>query len=314
MPVVVNAYGYRAFGGPDVQEFLTRPAPVPGPHEIALAVAVAGVNPLDHVLRAGGVPLINGHVPFPQVLGMEAAGVVTAVGADVTGLAVGDRAFGFALTGAGTYAADTLLLGSAAARTPDALSDEWAATVPVAGTTALDVVDQLALPRGSRLLVNGIGGGVGMTLAQLARAGGLEVVGTAGGTKREVVVGTGATFVDHRTPGLVDRLRGLAPDGFDGVVDLVGGASLRAVAPLAAAPRAVVSVGDPTVGEIGGVGVARRTDRRTLERVAALMVQGVLDPHVTAVYPFEQAAQALARVEDGHATGKTVLDLFARAQ
>ncbi len=311
---MVNSYGYRAFGGPDVQEFLDRPAPVPGAHEVALAVAVAGVNPLDHVLRAGGVPMINGHLPFPQVLGMEAAGVVTAVGTAVTGLAVGDRAFGFALTGAGTYATDTLLLGSATARTPDALSDEWAATVPVAGTTALDVVDQLALPRGGRLLVNGIGGGVGLAVAQLARAGGLEVIGTAGVTKRDVVTGTGAAFVDHRAPGAIDRLRAFAPDGFDGVVDLVGGASLRAVAPLAATPRAVVSVGDPTVGEVGGVVVERHTDRRTLERVAALMVQGVLDPHVTAVYPFDRAAQALARVEDGHATGKTVLDLSTRGQ
>ncbi|WP_438810983.1 zinc-binding dehydrogenase [Pseudonocardia alni] len=88
------------------------------------------------------------------------------------------------------------------------------------------MIDQLGLPPGARLLVNGIGGGVGIATAQLARARGLRVVGTAGGAKR-----------------------------------------------------------------------------------ADLMVQGVLDPHITAVHTLDEAAQALAGVENGHATGKTVLDL-----
>ncbi|WP_438810984.1 alcohol dehydrogenase catalytic domain-containing protein [Pseudonocardia alni] len=115
---MINAYGYRTFGGPEVQEFLVRPDPVPAAHEVAVAVGVAGVNPLDHVLRAGLLIAVNGAVSFPQVLGMEAAGVVTAVGSEVRGLEVGDRVFGFALTGAGTYARTTVLLGSATARTP----------------------------------------------------------------------------------------------------------------------------------------------------------------------------------------------------
>lgn len=306
---VINAYGYRTFGGPEVQEFLDRPDPVPAAHEVAVAVGVAGVNPLDHVLRAGLLPALNGAVPFPQVLGMEAAGVVTAVGSEVRGLEVGDRVFGFALTGAGTYARTTVLLGSATARTPDGLSDRWAATIPVAGTTALDALDQLGLPPGARLLVNGIGGGVGIATAQLARARGLRVVGTAGGTKRATVTATGSAFVDYTTATAEADLRAFAPDGFDGIVDLVGGASLRAVAPLAAAATTVVSVGDPTVVEIGGAMVERHTDRPTLERVADLMVQGVLDPNITAVHTLDEAAQALASVESGHSTGKTVLDL-----
>src|SRR5690606_9962327 len=136
-----TALGYRAFGGADVQEFFDRPDPAPGPAEVLIRVAAAGVNPLDHLLRSGYVPQMNGHLPFPQVLGMEAAGTVLAVGADVTGLSVGDRVAGFALTGAGTYVGTTLLLAESTGRIPDALPETWAATIPVAGTTALDALD-----------------------------------------------------------------------------------------------------------------------------------------------------------------------------
>ncbi|SER72057.1 NADPH:quinone reductase [Lentzea xinjiangensis] len=304
-----KALGYNAFGGPEVQVSFERPDPAPGPAEVLIRVAAAGVNPLDHLLRSGHVPALNGHLPFPQVLGMEAAGTVLAVGDDVTGLAVGDRVTGFALTGAGTYAETTLLLGTSTARIPDTLPETWAATVPVAGTTALDVLDQLDLPAGASILVNGIGGGVGIALAQLAGDRGLVVTGTGGPAKRELVTATGATFVDYTLGEVVDRLRAHAPDGFDAVVDTVGGQSLRDVAPLAAKPDALIAVGDPSVAELGGAEVRRRLDRANLERVAELMVAGRLDPHISGAYPLTRAGEALALVESRHASGKLVIDM-----
>ncbi|ONI76242.1 NADPH:quinone reductase [Actinosynnema sp. ALI-1.44] len=304
-----TALGYRSFGAADVQEFVERPEPSPGPAEVLVRVAAAGVNPLDHLLRSGHVRDLNGHLPFPQVLGMEAAGTVLAVGADVAGLAVGDRVAGFALTGAGTYAETTLLLGESTARIPDALPWTWAATIPVAGTTALDVLDQLALPAGASLLVNGIGGGVGIALAQLARDRDLVVVGTGSTAKRDLATATGASFVDYTAGDVVQRLRVHAPDRFDAVVDTVGGQSLRDIAPLAAKPDMLVSVGDPSVAELGGVPVHRRLDRASLERVAELMVTGRLDPHITQTYPLARAQEALAVVESRAATGKLVIDM-----
>jgi NADPH:quinone reductase-like Zn-dependent oxidoreductase len=304
-----TALGYRAFGGADVQEFFDRPDPAPGPAEVLIRVAAAGVNPLDHLLRSGYAPRMNGHLPFPQVLGMEAAGTVLAVGADVTGLSAGDRVAGFALTGAGTYVGTTLLLAESTGRIPDALPETWAATIPVAGTTALDALDQLALPAGASVLVNGVGGGVGIAVAQIARDRGLVVVGTASAAKRDLVAKTGATFVDYTAGDVVDRLRAHAPDGFDAVVDTVGGDSLRAVAPLAATPGALLSVGDLSVPELGGVFVHRRLDRDSIERVAELMATGRLDPHITATYPLARAGEALALVETRHAAGKLVIDM-----
>lgn len=304
-----RALGYRSFGGAEVQEFFERPDPAPGPAEVLIRVAAAGVNPLDHILRSGRVPDMNGHLPFPQVLGMEAAGTVLAVGAEVTGPAVGDRVTGFALTGAGTYAGTTLLLGESTARIPDALPDTWAAAIPIAGTTALDVLDQLDLPAGASLLVNGIGGGVGSAVAQIARDRGLVVVGTGSAAKRDLAIKVGATFVDYTAGDVVESLRAHAPDGFDAVVDTVGGASLREVAPLAAKPDALVSIGDMSVTELGGEFVRRHLDRGGLERVAELMVTGRLDPNITATYPLARAGEALALVESRHAAGKLVIDM-----
>ncbi|MCG3756368.1 NADP-dependent oxidoreductase [Amycolatopsis sp. Poz14] len=293
-----TALGYRAFGAADVQEFFDRPDPVPGPAEVLVRVAAAGVNPLDHLLRSGHVPDLNGHLPFPQVIGMEAAGTVLALGEDVTGLNVGDRVTGFALTGAGTYAETTLLLGESTARIPDALPWTWAATIPVAGTTALDVLDQLDLPKGASLLVNGIGGGVGIALAQLARDRGLVVTGTGSTAKRPLAAKYGAVFIDYTT----ESVEG----SFDAVVDTVGGQSLRDVAPLG---KKLVAVGDPSVTELGGEFVRRRLDRASLERVAELMAEGRLDPNITGTYPLARAHEALALVESRHAAGKLVISI-----
>jgi NADPH:quinone reductase-like Zn-dependent oxidoreductase len=146
-------------------------------------------------------------------------------------------------------------------------------------------------------------------VAQIARDRGLVVVGTGSAAKRDLVTRTGATFVDYTAGDLLDRLRAQAPDGFDAVVDAVGGDSMRGVAPLAAKPDALVSIGDPSVTELGGVPVHRRLDRSGLERVAALMVAGRLDPNITAVYPLARAEEALALVESKHASGKVVIDM-----
>ncbi|MET8998732.1 NADP-dependent oxidoreductase [Amycolatopsis sp. NPDC004169] len=302
-----QAWGFGRHGGPEVQEFFDRPDPVPGPGEVLIRVGVAGVNPLDHLLRAGVVPGLDGGRPFPRVLGMEAAGTVLALGPDVDGLEVGDAVFGFALTGGGTYAETTVLSAANTARIPDGLSATVAATLPIAGTTAVDALDQLALPAGATILVNGVGGGVGHAVARLAVARGLDVVGTGSAAKREPAEAIGVRFVDYAAGDVTAAARELAPDGFDGIVDLVGGPSLRTVAPLARTARNVIAVGDASVAELGGRFVERRLDRENLERSARLALDGVLAPVITAIHPLADAPAALATVENGHTAGKVVI-------
>jgi NADPH:quinone reductase-like Zn-dependent oxidoreductase len=238
---------------------------------------------------------------------MEAAGTVLALGADVDGLEVGDAVFGFALTGGGTYAETTVLSAPNTARIPAGLSATVAATLPVAGTTAVDVLDQLGLPAGATLLVNGVGGGVGLAVAGLAVGRELRVIGTGSAAKREHAEAVGVRFVDYTAEDVAAAARELVPDGFDGIVDLVGGASLRAVAPLAREPRNVIAVGDMSVPDLGGRFVERRLDRENLERSARLALDGALAPVITAVHPLSDAPAALATVENGHTAGKVVI-------
>ncbi|MER5966555.1 NADP-dependent oxidoreductase [Streptomyces sp. NPDC002057] len=302
-----QAWGFGRHGGPEVQEFFDRPDPVPGRGEVLIRVDVAGVNPLDHLLRSGLVDGLDGGRPFPRVLGMEAAGTVLARGEDVNGLEVGDAVFGFALTGGGTYAETTVLSAPNTARIPAGLSATVAATLPVAGTTAVDVLDQLGLPSGATVLVNGVGGGVGLAVARLAIGRGLPVIGIGSTAKREHAEGMGVLFIDYTTEDIATAAHQLVPGGFDGIVDLVGGTSLRTVAPLARDPRNVLAVSDASVSELGGRFVERRVDRENLERSARLALDGVLAPVITAVHPLSEAPAALAAVENGHTSGKVVI-------
>ena len=304
---MAQAWGFGRYGGPEVQEFFDRPDPVPGRGEVLIRVDVAGVNPIDHLLRSGLVPRLDGGRPFPRVLGVEAAGTVLALGEDVDGIEVGGAVFGFALTGGGTYAETTVLSAANTARIPVGLSATMAATLPVAGTTAVDALDQLGLPTGATLLVNGVGGGVGLAVAKLAVGRELRVIGTGSTAKREHAEAIGVRFIDYAAEDVVAATRELVPDGFDGLVDLVGGASLRTVAPLARDPRNVIAVGDMSVPDLGGRFVERRLDRENLERAAQLALDGVLASVITAVHSLSDAPAALATVENGHTAGKVVI-------
>ena len=303
-----TAYVYTDLGGPEHESFADLPRPVPGPGQLLIAVRAAGVNPVDWKRRTGYRPIGASQLPLPAVFGSEAAGVVEEIGEGVTGFAVGDEVFGTPDTGG--YAQFTLLPAAVTAHKPAGVSWADAASLAVAAATAYDALDQLALPAGSTLLVNGVGGGVGVAAAQIARHRGLTVIGTASPAKKDFVESLGAVHVPYG-PGVDDRVRGAAPDGVDAVFDLVGGASLREVAPLAADPARLVSGADRTVAELGGSPVLRKREASVLDAVAQLVVEGALDPFVTRTFPLAEAAQALRTVEDGHAQGKIVIEVVS---
>ncbi|WP_261554517.1 NADP-dependent oxidoreductase [Frankia tisae] len=310
-----KAYVYTANGGPEVEAFTDLPVPEPGPGQLAIAVRAVGVNPADWKLRNGlTLPGLPDPV-FPVVLGLEAAGVVTAVGPQVSAFAVGDEVFG--ITVAGAYAEHVLLAAALATHKPAAVSFRAAAALPVAAATAYDGVHQLALPAGATLLITGVGGGVGVAAAQIARHAGLTVVGTASAGKKDLAESLGVVWVEPG-PGVVERVRAVAPQGVDAVYDLVGGAALEEIAgvltPAAAAgagaaPRLITAADTATVTRLGGVAVQRARNADVLDAVAGLAAAGVLDPHVSDVYPLDRADAALRAVETGHARGKIVIEV-----
>lgn len=302
---MVKAFGYNSNGGPEVQEFLDLDMPSPLPGELLVEVRAAGVNPVDWKIRRGMYG--SGGPDLPAVLGSEVSGVVREVGEDVEGFSVGDEVFGSVATGSGGYAEYTLVDAGAAAHRPPQVSFTDAATLTVAAATAYDGVTQLQLQTGQTLLINGVSGGVGVAAAQIARNLHINVIGTAGKDKQPLVESLGATLVPYGDR-VAERIKELLPGGVDAILDLAGGDGLRAVADLLAERSKLISAADPdTVADLGGHVIERDRTHRVLKIVAGLVAEGKLDPHVEDILPLDQAGEALAAVEVGHAKGKVVL-------
>lgn len=303
----MRAYAYTQYGGPETQRFMDLPKPSPGPGELLVRVRAAGINPADWKRRAG-FRRQSETLDKPVAHGLEVAGVVEELGPGVEGFNLGDEVFG-SVVGGGGYAEFAALSTEQAAHKPASVSFADAATLPVAAATAYDGVHQLDLKSGETLLILGVGGGVGVAAAQIARRLGVNVVGTASGEKRGFVESLGVSHVPYGQ-GLADRLRAAAPNGVDAIFDLVGGEDLRAAAPLVSNTSRMITAADmATVQELGGQPVARARNRAVLEAVAGLVADGTLKPHVTQVFPLDKADEALRLVEAGHATGKIVLDM-----
>lgn len=305
---MVKAFGYNSNGGPDVQEFLDLEMPMPMAGELLVEVRAAGVNPVDWKIRSG---VLGAASPsdLPAVLGSEVSGVVRGVGQDVEGFTVNDEVFGSVAPGSGGYAEYTLVTASAAAHKPPQVSFNDAATLSVAAATAYDGVTQLKLDEGKTLLINGVSGGVGVAAAQIARDASVNVIGTASEDKRALVESLGATLVPYGD-GVADRIRELLPDGVDAIFDLAGGDGLRAVADLLSNRDKLITAGDPeTAAELGGRMIERDRTHRVLEILARLVAEGKLDPHIEDIRPLDEAADAVAAVEVGHAKGKVVIEV-----
>ncbi|MFD0400652.1 NADP-dependent oxidoreductase [Kitasatospora sp. NPDC127121] len=301
---MAKAFGFVDYGGPETQEFLDRPVLEPGPGQLAIAVGAAGVNPVDWKIRTG---MLGRERELPAVMGQEASGVVLQVGPGVTGFTPGDEVFG--LAAAGAYAEQTLMRAELSALKPEGVGFDQAAVLPVSAATADDAVRDLGLGAGRTLLILGIAGGVGSAAAQIARSRGLIVLGTASDANRAYVESLGAVPVRYGD-GVAERIAAAAPDGVDGILDLVGGDALRAAVPVRKDRTELVSTADPaTVAELGGRYITRSTTSETLSALAALVAAGELDPNITGRYPLARAAEALAFVESGHARGKVVLEV-----
>ncbi|MFF7549216.1 NADP-dependent oxidoreductase [Streptomyces canus] len=304
-----KAYVFTRYGGPETEAFVDVDRPSPGPGQLLVAVRAAGVNPVDWKIRSGyRRPGDSADRDFPAVLGSEVSGVVAELGEGVEGFAVGDEVFGNTVSGG--YAEYTLVPVDIAAHKPAGLSHAAAATLPVAAATAYDGVRQLDLPPGATLLVTGAGGGVGAAALQIARAVGLRAVGVASEGKKDLLESLGAVHVSSG-PAWAERARAAAPDGIDGVYDLVGGGVLAEAAGLLTDRTRLITAGAPEeeVRRLGGTRVTRARTAAVLEELARLVLKGDLDPHITGTFPLERAGEALRAVEEGHARGKTVIEV-----
>ncbi|MDY7231727.1 quinone oxidoreductase family protein [Hyalangium rubrum] len=169
----MKAIRYHETGGPEVLRFEEVPEPAPGPGEVLLQVHATGVNFADTERRRG---LYDTKVPLPRILGSEAAGIVTAVGAGVDPALVGRRVVTLTV---GSYAEVVKAQASGLVLLPESVSFEVAAAVPVQGLTAYHLLRTVGQVReGQSVLVHAAAGGVGVLAVQLAKAAGARVFGT----------------------------------------------------------------------------------------------------------------------------------------
>jgi NADPH:quinone reductase-like Zn-dependent oxidoreductase len=218
----VRAIGIPEYGGPEVLAVIDREVREPGPDEVRLRVLAAAVNPTDVATRSGLAAKAYADLPFPLVPGMDAAGMVEAVGPGVERLAVGDEVMAVVLPRrpeGGAQAELVVLPAASVVPIPDGATPQAAATLPMNGLTALQALDLLDLPVGGTLLVTGGAGHLAALSIPLAKERGLRVLADAKPEEHDLVAGYGADAVVERGDGLAERVRGLVPDGVDAVLD-----------------------------------------------------------------------------------------------
>ncbi|MGH1524314.1 NADP-dependent oxidoreductase [Leifsonia sp. L25] len=208
---------YTRLGDPDVLEVATVPDPVAPVDGVVVEVRAAGVNPIDGKLRSGARP--SAPITEPRVPGADAAGVVLSVGADVDDWAPGDEVV--VRNARGAYTTHLAAPASHLVRKPAAVSWEQAAAIGVPVGTAHQALVSLGVEPGTTLLIHGGSGSVGRAAIQLARRMGAAVIATGSAANHERLRELGATPVAYG-PGLLDRLRAVAPDGYDLILDAIG--------------------------------------------------------------------------------------------
>ncbi|WP_394278654.1 zinc-binding alcohol dehydrogenase family protein, partial [Microbacterium sp.] len=191
--------------------------PDPGPGEVAVRIEAAGVNPLDHKLRSGLRP--SPPITTPRRVGADGAGIVTAVGADVEGLRVGQPVL--ISGGAGLYASDVVVPAATLTPRPPQVSAAEAAALGIPFGTAYQTLRSLAVGAGDTLLVHGGSGAVGQAVIQFAVLWGARVLATTSDRRADRVRALAATPIAYGE-GLVERVRAAAPEGVTVAIDIAG--------------------------------------------------------------------------------------------
>lgn len=324
---VVTRYGTDGFALADV------PTPTPGPRDVLVDIRAASINPLDKMVRNGEFKqLLTYKRPF--VLGHDLAGVVTAVGSQVTEFSVGDEVYSRPRDlRVGAFAESIAIDAADVALKPASLSMEEAGAVPLVALAAWQALVDLAGVRpGQKVLVHAGAGGLGSTVVQVAKHLGAYVATTASTRDIEKVRSLGADqVIDYTQQDFADVLT-----GFDVVLDSLGAASLeKSLGVLRPGGLAISVVGPPDPAFATQLGkpvlkpvmavLSRKVRRRAkrlgvryaflfmrasgeqLTTLAALYDDGTLRPVLDRTFPFEQTPEAMAYVEQGKARGKIVV-------
>jgi len=323
---LMKAIVYRCYGSPDVLEFEDVEKPTPADDEVLVKVHAAAVNPLDwHYMRGSPYIMRLGvglGAPTRTSMGVDFAGTVEAVGSNVKRFKPGDEVFGGRSGAFAEYV--TVREDRALALKPANMTFEQAASVPIAGITALQALrDKGQLKPGQKVLINGASGGVGTFAVQIAKSYGAEVTGVCSTRNVEMVRSIGADHVidytqeDYTKSGqhydlIIDNVgnhsllanrRVLNPDG---IFVIIGGPKGNWLAPLMNPIKALML--SPFVGQ-EFVMILAKLDKDDLAILGDLMQAGKVTPVIDRRYRLSEVPAAIRYSEEGHARGKIVIDL-----
>lgn len=325
----MKAWVYHRYGGPEVLRLEEVRAPRPAGDEVVVRVRASGLNAADwHIMRAD--PALA-RLAFglraprkPKIIGSDVAGVVEAVGEEVTRFAVGDRVMAETMREGGCaelIAVPEIHLGPM----PRTLGFEEAAAMPMSGVTALTAVQHDGrLQLGQTVLVNGASGGVGTFAVQIARSLGGKVTAVCSTAAVDLVRSLGADeVIDYTQQQAIDVGR-----TYDLLVNCGGQHSLRALRRTIAPRGTLAAVGGSQHGGFLGPGsvgirgallspfvrqrlisVSDKPNAPDIETLAAMVDAGDIAPVVDRIYPLAEVPDAMHHLEDGHPKGKVVVSV-----
>jgi NADPH:quinone reductase-like Zn-dependent oxidoreductase len=294
------------------------PAPEPAEGQVRIRVAAAGLNPFD-------VAVMQGHMTdrmehrFPLIPGMDASGTVDVPGDGVGEWSIGDEVFGSVgktYVGEGTLAEFATMSTGTIARKPAYVGHPDAAAIPVAGVTALTMVDAASVSDGHVVVVIGASGGVGSYLVQLAAARGARVLAICSGANAEYARELGAAdAIDYAAGDVVEAVRSLASGGVDAIAEMHGGGEIVRLAELVRPGGHVVSAvggADQETLEprrIVGTNVFGKVTTASLQELAGMLERDeIVSPEIR-TFPLADASAALEQVASGHTRGKVVVTI-----
>lgn len=324
----MKAIVYTEYGSPDVLQFVEVEKPAPGDNEVLVKVYAASVNAADlHFLRADPflIRFMAGLLkPKIEILGADIAGVVEAVGSNVTQFKAGDEVFGdISRCGWGGFAEYVCTCADALVMKPANISFEEAAAVPMAAVTALQGLrDKGQIQAGQKVLINGASGGVGSFAVQIAKAFGADVTAVCSTRNLDTMRSIGADqVIDYSKEDFTHNGQRydliIAANGYHPISDyqhalnptgtyVTTGGSVAQMSEAMLQGRWISRSGSKKMSNLGA-----KPNHADLTFMKGLLESGKVKPVIDRRYPLKEAAEAFRYVEEGHAQGKVVITIAA---
>lgn len=289
---------------------------IPGlkPNQLRIAVKAASINPFDITVSSG---VMKDMMPLtlPYTIGGDFSGVVEEIGGSVTGFVPGDEVFGQAVVlngGSGSFAEHVIANAANIAHKPKMIDFLAAASLPLAGSSAVQALEEhIKLSKSQHILIHGGAGGIGSLAIQIAKVHGAYVATTASGEGLAFVKSLGADeVIDYKTQKFEELIK-----DYDAVFDTVGGQTTNAsLSVLKKGGILVTMIGQPDETKAASLGVTAirqmtKTTTEHLSRLAQLIDEGHIKPVIDKVMPFMEAREAFTYFIEGHPKGKVVINI-----